>query len=315
MNANAYAFALILKQRSDLQQQQLQQVTGQSKKNKPHEQPQPPQPKPPTTAPQPRPPSTPCGPPQFSYLHPPVLTEHRSNVGLCCKPCQKDFSTAASHEAHLQTHEECGFAGCDFSATRKVVQAHFLTSHGQYSGEGYKTVDVEGQKFSILLGSTPEEVSAWRTARRASFPTATRAASREEDANKLRSAGGVPPTSSSSSLRKRPRDERPMSLEAAEDGQVIDKDPVGGGRRICKMFRKGECRRGAKCKFSHDLAGQGPAPAKKVPLSACLERNLLRRLLQKEVEEEENTLLQCLHYICGQQYFDCSSRAATAAES
>jgi hypothetical protein len=32
-------------------------------------------------------------------------------------------------------------------AAKRVVNAHFQTSHGQYAGSGLKEIDIEGQKF------------------------------------------------------------------------------------------------------------------------------------------------------------------------
>lgn len=44
-------------------------------------------------------------------------------------------------------------------------------THGTFSGNGYKKIEVEGQNFKVLMGTDPEEVAEWRNQRRKKFPT------------------------------------------------------------------------------------------------------------------------------------------------
>eukprot|EP01036_Dinobryon_divergens_P025999 gene25999-34599_t len=138
-----------------------------------------------------------------SSIHhaPPVVP---TSEVLFCEPCDKEFSTASSFEAHCKTHEPCRHPGCTFSASKKVVVAHFHGAHGLYSGSGFKTIDVEGQKFRVLLGTSPEEVTQWRADRKRKFPTAATAASKEEALAELKNAGGILPTENTGN-RKRNR--------------------------------------------------------------------------------------------------------------
>jgi hypothetical protein len=40
----------------------------------------------------------------------------------------------------------------------QVVVAHHHAKHGKFAGSGFKNINVEGQKFRVLLGTSPEEV-------------------------------------------------------------------------------------------------------------------------------------------------------------
>ena len=68
--------------------------------------------------------------------------------------------------------------------------AHFHGAHGQFSGSGFKTIDVEGQQFTVLMGTSPQEVEQWRQDRRKRFPTAANAQSKEDQLAELQQAGG-----------------------------------------------------------------------------------------------------------------------------
>ncbi len=201
-----------------------------------------------------------------------------------CEPCNKDFPSQEALNAHLATHEQCHFLDCTFVASHKVVQAHFHSAHGQYSGTGLKTVEIEGQQFRVLLGTSPEEVSAWRAERRARFPTPMRTQARSEDLQRLQEAGGVLPATTS---KKR------ALPQGSDDAK---------GVRACKFFAMGRCRKGGRCPLAHDQAlrqqsAAGPAKERKPALSDCLQKNLLLRLTERERLAEENLLLQALHHI------------------
>eukprot|EP00633_Aureoumbra_lagunensis_P004303 CAMPEP_0197316186 /NCGR_PEP_ID=MMETSP0891-20130614/41560_1 /TAXON_ID=44058 ORGANISM="Aureoumbra lagunensis, Strain CCMP1510" /NCGR_SAMPLE_ID=MMETSP0891 /ASSEMBLY_ACC=CAM_ASM_000534 /LENGTH=176 /DNA_ID=CAMNT_0042805549 /DNA_START=1 /DNA_END=528 /DNA_ORIENTATION=+ len=85
----------------------------------------------------------------------------QQQTNLRCEPCDKVFRLRGQYDAHMTTHERCSFEGCEFSACKRVLQAHFETAHGQYQGTGLKIIEIEGQKFQVLLGTDPEEVTKW----------------------------------------------------------------------------------------------------------------------------------------------------------
>eukprot|EP00953_Heterococcus_sp_UTEX-ZZ885_P022348 12371-Heterococcus_DN1.PRE.2 len=123
-----------------------------------------------------------------------------------CEPCEKDFASEAQRAAHLATHEACTHEGCTFSGTRKhssckcsghlviqllkasvkwqqliaVVVAHHHAKHGKFAGSGFKNINVEGQKFRVLLGTSPEEVAQWRAERRRCWPSKQNVERKEE---------------------------------------------------------------------------------------------------------------------------------------
>jgi hypothetical protein len=60
-----------------------------------------------------------------------------------------------------------------------------------FSGSGYKEIDVEGQKFRVLLGTSPDEVEQWRAERRKRFPTKDNTEKRKVAEDELVKAGGL----------------------------------------------------------------------------------------------------------------------------
>ncbi|KAF1323311.1 Nuclear fragile x mental retardation-interacting protein 1, partial [Globisporangium splendens] len=99
-----------------------------------------------------------------------------------CETCEKSFTMESQYEAHLKTHVSCHAPDCDFSASKRVVGAHFQTAHGQYAGQGLKEIDVEGQKFMVLVGNSPEDIAKWRADRRKKWPSATKQKAAEGEA-------------------------------------------------------------------------------------------------------------------------------------
>lgn len=126
--------------------------------------------------------------------------ENLKEVQMYCDNCEKELKTKEAWDAHLKTHEKCRYEGCDFMATRKVVDTHYRNVHGASTtdtgtgtdtdtGTGYKIIDVEGQKFRVLFGTTESEIKQWREARKKKFPTAGNIAAKEEAKRKAIEAG------------------------------------------------------------------------------------------------------------------------------
>ena len=118
----------------------------------------------------------------YPQIHPPQPTLHQPQHAkkhvsapppptpveiMYCEPCDKEFNNMNSFLAHKNTHEECSHPGCAFTASKKVVTAHYHSAHGLYSidggcTDGYKSIEVEGMQFRVLLGTSPAEISQWR---------------------------------------------------------------------------------------------------------------------------------------------------------
>jgi hypothetical protein len=205
-----------------------------------------------------------------------------------CEPCDKEFTVLAAFDAHKATHETCSHPGCAFNATKKVVIAHFHGSHGQFSGSGYKMIDVEGQKFRVLLGQSPEEIAEWRAARRKKFPTAELEEAKKREMADLVAAGGVVPKLAGKAQRKDKNAENNATKKravadgvsgaegpakkqrAGSEGGEVDSASAGENEaaeeageealaeanydsRRCRQFGRGKCRNGDKCQYSHDF--------------------------------------------------------------
>jgi len=88
--------------------------------------------------------------------------------------------------------------------------------HGRYRGSGYKTFTIEGRRFRVLLGNTPEEVEQWKAERRRNYPTAANVA------RKLRARGDHP----SSTRGKRPREGTAGISAASSSSSSLNPPPT-----------------------------------------------------------------------------------------
>jgi len=223
-----------------------------------------------------------------------------------CEPCDKEFTQLSAYTAHTATHEKCQHPGCSYSGTRKVVSAHFLGAHGLYSGSGFTTIDVEGQKFEVLIGTSPDEVQQWRAARRKNFPTSAMVMAKLDHLDQLQAAGGLPPlTSGKAGKRKLVKD--------------------SGAPKVCDFFMRGRCKRGIDCLNLHDeelqkarknekkrAREEGVTVANKrktgglnlpPPLTGGVRGTLMKKLLEDELTTEENICFQLFRYIVHSNFF------------
>ncbi|RAW29202.1 hypothetical protein PC110_g14438 [Phytophthora cactorum] len=185
-----------------------------------------------------------------------------------CETCVKSFVISSQYEAHVGTHVTC--SDCDFSASKRVVTAHFQTAHGQYAGQGLKEIDVEGQKFMVLVGNSVEDITKWREERRKKWlamsrqpkPTTTAVAAPVAGKRKLS-------VSSEEDLEEGEieEDEEVKAQVALRNAATVSQPdagvqepPVKKQRKtmLCKWFSRGNCRfDDAHCKYSHDRSAFG----------------------------------------------------------
>lgn len=188
-----------------------------------------------------------------------------------CEPCVKSFPIQSQYESHLKAHIVC--SDCDFSAAKRVVVAHWETTHGQYSGDGLKEIDVEGQKFMVLCGNSAEEIAKWRAERRKKWPGPSRKP--QPTASVPQPTMGAVAVESESKKRK-----LSVTSEDLEEGEIEEDEeakaqqlaklqamipptapksphepPAKKPRKtvLCRWFSRGHCRFNAEnCKYSHD---------------------------------------------------------------
>ncbi|KAI9910471.1 hypothetical protein PsorP6_010651 [Peronosclerospora sorghi] len=266
---------------------------------------------------------------------PASLRDHKM---LNCEPCAKTFELQSHYEAHVKKHVRC--ANCEFSACQRVVNVHYDTSHGQYVGDGLKEIEVEGQKFMVLLGNSADDIAKWREERRTKWlamarePKAVikkraRSMSSDEDLEEgeieedeeakakisLTSAAMESPASVKESPAKKPR--KTMLCKWFLRGQCrfdgasckYSHDRSTFGCRV--MMSKGSCTKGKNCPFSHDttvVSGQRKR-AQKNAKQRVLEqqwrgeqKSLLRKLLAKNMRLEQRQMLQIVHFLVANEF-------------
>jgi hypothetical protein len=257
---------------------------------------------------------------------PPAMSTQRKPVaGWRCEPCDKDFSGETQLNAHLESHIGCDHPDCSFEASKKVVSAHFHSTHGLYSGSGYKSISVEGQQFRVLLGTSHSEVEQWRADRRKNWPSSANMRRKREESHSAQKGH----TDRSS---KRKREELSMDepsglasimasyADSSDDGENVEGNATEGHeatetrpesigkqedgapqqhhRKPCKWHARGKCTKGAACRFSHE--GRQHKAAKhhqKSPFVSPRPQALLSALLKKEVQEETSIILQCIRFL------------------
>ncbi|KAJ8578958.1 hypothetical protein ON010_g246 [Phytophthora cinnamomi] len=192
-----------------------------------------------------------------------------------CEPCAKSFGIASQYEAHVGTHVTC--SDCDFTAAKRVVAVHHQKTHGEYAGQGLKEIDVEGQKFMVLVGNSAEDIAKWREERRKKWlamsrqpkpPTTTPVSapvagkrklsvSSEED---LEEGEIEEDEEAKAQIALRNAATNPTAADSATPGAGDQAPPAKKQRKtmLCKWFMRGHCRFDeAHCKHSHDRSAFG----------------------------------------------------------
>lgn len=214
-----------------------------------------------------------------SMLFPDELKDNfykQSGSSLYCEPCDKEFYEYKAYNAHLATHEKCKHPDCIFEGTRKVVIAHFHAAHGNYSGTGFKWIDVEGKKFRVLLGASPEEIEQWRSERKKKYPTLATIATKKIKLENFVKAGGF-------------ENEKDIATENIKMHPTKENDSDDFTRlpRNKKSINN-NCLKFGKQKFGLFLPE---------PLDSDKRGTLMSKLLENEILLEESTILQCIRYI------------------
>ncbi|KAI8373113.1 uncharacterized protein BYT42DRAFT_647053 [Radiomyces spectabilis] len=102
-----------------------------------------------------------------------------------------------------------------------------------------------------------------------------------------------------------------------EKDAISSKDPHSMGKialptakpkkRLCRYFMEGRCKRGDQCHFAHDEEQKKLKQEQKKPTPPAQpvrkQPNLLRKLLDKEINTERNIILQGFRYITENNFF------------
>lgn len=129
--------------------------------------------------------------------------------------------------------------GCEFSASKQVVNGHYAKMHGQYKGEGFKQIEVDGQKFTVLLGDSEEDIKKWRAERRKQWPTNENISTKKKVMDARIEAGDI-----IEQVEKKAKQQQKQAPSKREKK-----------KGYCKRFLSNKCTYGDECDWSHDLTG------------------------------------------------------------
>jgi len=119
------------------------------------------------------------------------------NSIFSCETCSITFPSQLALQSHLSSHITCKHPNCNFTASKKVVNAHYSSNHGKYAGRGLKTVIIQPpgckkvHKFKICVGNHPADIKAWIAERKKRFPTRNRIIVKDEKKKRSREEGAI----------------------------------------------------------------------------------------------------------------------------
>ncbi len=135
---------------------------------------------------------------EISDLSPQKDDEPESNAcPFQCPNCPNaSFPTQKALDGHISAHITCRHEGCNYTASKGLVNAHYASEHGKFSGRGLKTVTVavpgcRVQRFKICVGDHPDDIQAWIAERKKRFPTRERIQKRGEVEARKRAEGAL----------------------------------------------------------------------------------------------------------------------------
>ena len=166
-------------------------------------------------------------------------------VVLECKNCQRTFKHKSQLAAHLSTHQICGYKGCTFSATEKVLKEHRERVH-------FKTKPQASAPKPAASPEDEEELRAYLAERRANYPTRENLKRKLEEEQKRSELGQLEPNGERSKRMKRLK-------EVLQTQKKMGVAKIAGTDKIGKTMVASPARGMAK----EDETPQGKAKGKK----------------------------------------------------
>ncbi|KAI8988840.1 hypothetical protein BDB01DRAFT_833878 [Pilobolus umbonatus] len=245
--------------------------------------------------------SSPAPPPP-----PPAAAPLPEQIKVCCRKLLKSSIALAQHE---KLHIKC--PDCDKTCLPSYLNEHQEIFHGKKIETNTKQSRPDGivPPYAPKI-QTPEELAQWIQARKKNWPTQTNIEKKKLEVE-------LKKTQRQSNELKRKADTLVDYGSGSDDDRmdperdaISSKDPDAMGyspptnkprpKKLCIYFKKGHCRNGEMCHFSHEK----PKPRVKGPPPKKKNRNLLFKLLEKEIQQEKSVILQCIRYIVDNDYLE-----------
>eukprot|EP01134_Creolimax_fragrantissima_P003022 CFRG3022T1 len=202
-----------------------------------------------------------------------------------CEKCDKQFLQESQLISHTKQHVSCEFPGCEFSAAKKVVIAHKETAHGK---------NIQSTVIPSL--DTPEEIEAWREARRRNWPGSKRkheSGSQNSDESVKRHHTDDGPLSSLNAYNSGSDSGSEEIVKTTNSNIATDKRTNSIKKRVCRFYNsKKGCRKGDNCPNEHTER------TKSARHKAVVAGTLFERLGGvKPQQQKYSALIQCIQHV------------------
>jgi len=139
---------------------------------------------------------------------------------------------------------------------------------------------IKSKVLDISNMTSPEAISGYLEERRKKFPTKKNIEIKDEERKLRIERGELIDIPQKAQGNKRKREDR-------NDNRARKRF-----KKICKYWRQGRCNSGENCRFLHDYVQSQPAT----------EEVILRKILTKNIEYENQAILQCIHFIVSNNF-------------
>eukprot|EP00940_MAST-03C_sp_MAST-3C-sp2_P002801 g2801.t1 len=265
------------------------------------------------------------------------IEPERNSVGgtFRCASCDRDFASERAMQTHVAKHITCSHEGCTFSAVPKIVREHYRVKHTDEAPKLPKSLrELVPRKYlhAHRQKVDPESVRTWIEARRSNYPTDAKIAEKRtkggQETFDNEDGGNDDDKKKGSSKAKQVRSAAAPTTTTTPTQTICRAWASAGRCRFgercrnvhgniadvdCRLFLRGQCRKGASCKYRHDRdmarLHQSSQRLLRAGGSTTLSSSdgLLRKLIRSDMDYELSYIAQCIRYVVENKFFDDDS--------